>query len=96
MHRRSDPWTEPLAFRPSASSTRARRAAYLPFGQGPRLCIGREFALGEMVMVLDEVLREHRLEVPAGWSRPEPQARVAVHPRGGMPLWVTRLDGSRT
>ena len=96
MHRRPDPWTEPLAFRPERFlDPGAGRTAYLPFGQGPRLCIGREFALGEMVMVLDEVLREHRLAVPEGWSRPEPQARVAVHPRGGMPLVVTRLDRAR-
>lgn len=96
VHRRPDPWTAPLAFRPERFlDPGAGRTAYLPFGQGPRLCIGRELALGEMVMVLDEVLREHRLAVPEGWIRPEPQARVAVHPRGGMPLLVTRLDRAR-
>jgi hypothetical protein len=42
------------------------------------------------VMVLSELLRAHRLDVPAGWTRPAPQAQVAVHPRGGMPLVVTR------
>lgn len=92
MHRRADPWTDPLAFRPERFLVSgAGRTAYLPFGQGPRLCIGREFALGEMVMVLAELVREHRVSVPAGWTRPVAQAQVAVHPRGGMPLVVTRV-----
>lgn len=91
MHRRSDPWTDPLDFRPERFlEADAGRTAYLPFGQGPRLCIGREFALGEMVVVLSELLRDHRVGLPDGWSRPAAQAQVAVHPRGGMPLLVTR------
>ncbi|KRF34669.1 cytochrome P450 [Nocardioides sp. Soil805] len=93
MHRRADPWTDPLAFRPERFlDPGAGRAGYLPFGQGPRLCIGREFALGEMVVVLSELLRDHRVSVPAGWTRPAAQAQVAVHPRGGMPLVVTRAS----
>ena len=99
VHRRDDPWTDPLAFRPERFlDPAAARSSYLPFGQGPRLCIGREFALGEMVLVLAELLREHRVGVPSGWSRPAAQAQVAVHPRGGMPLSVTRVaraDGVR-
>lgn len=96
MHRRPQSWPDPLAFRPerflgSAPGGGARRAAYLPFGLGPRLCIGRDFALAEMVLVLARFLGEYRLDVPPGWSRPAAQARAAVHPRGGMPLVVTRL-----
>jgi hypothetical protein len=45
------------------------------------------------VLVLSELLREHRIDVPAGWTRPVAQAQVAVHPRGGMPLVVTRVPG---
>jgi cytochrome P450 len=96
LHRRSDSWPVPLAFRPERFvGASAGRSAYLPFGQGPRLCIGREFALGEMVLVLSRLLTQHRLDVPQGWSRPAPQAQVAVHPRGGMPLVLTRIvEGS--
>ena len=91
LHRRSDSWPDPLAFRPERFlGTAAVRPDYLPFGQGPRLCIGREFALGEMVMVLSRLLSEYRVGLPQGWSRPSAQAQVAVHPRGGMPLVVTR------
>jgi cytochrome P450 len=95
LHRRSDSWPDPLAFRPERFlDTAAVRPDYLPFGQGPRLCIGREFALGEMVMVLSRLLSEYRVGLPQGWSRPAAQAQVAVHPRGGMPLVVTRSSRS--
>ncbi|RYB91688.1 cytochrome P450 [Nocardioides oleivorans] len=93
VHRREDTWTEPPAFRPERFLEQgAGRTAYLPFGQGPRLCIGRDFALGEMVVVLAELLREHRVDVPDGWSRPAARAKVALHPDGGMPLVLTRTE----
>ena len=106
LHRRGDSWPDPLAFRPerflgtgtgaaAGTGTATGRSGYLPFGQGPRLCIGREFALGEMVLVLSRLLAAYRIEVPQGWSRPAAQAQVAVHPRGGMPLVVTRSAGAR-
>jgi cytochrome P450 len=90
VHRRADSWEDPLVFRPERFLGAApTRSGYLPFGQGPRLCIGREFALGEMVLVLSRLLATHRVSVPDGWSRPAAEARVAVHPRGGMPLLLT-------
>ncbi len=96
LHRRGDSWSDPLAFRPQRFlDAGAGRSGYLPFGQGPRLCIGREFAIGEMVMVLSRLLSSHRLDLPGGWTRPAAQAQVAVHPRGGMPLVVTLLTGAR-
>jgi cytochrome P450 len=100
LHRRGDAWPDPLAFRPerflgAGAGAGAGRSGYLPFGQGPRLCIGREFALGEMVVALSRLLPAYRLGLPQGWSRPAAQARVAVHPRGGMPLVVTRATGAR-
>ena len=96
LHRRGDSWSDPLAFRPQRFlDAGAGRSGYLPFGQGPRLCIGRELALGEMVMVLSRLLSSHRLDLPGGWTRPAAQAQVAVHPRGGMPLVVTPLSGAR-
>jgi cytochrome P450 len=97
LHRRGGAWPDPLTFRPErflGGSAAAVRAGYLPFGQGPRLCIGREFALGEMVVVLDRLLGACRLGLPPGWSRPAAQARVAVHPRGGMPVLLSPLGGA--
>jgi cytochrome P450 len=95
LHRRGDSWPDPTAFRPERFlDAGAAQPGYLPFGQGPRLCIGREFALGEMVLVLSRLLTTYRVEVPEGWNRPVPRAQVAVHPYGGMPLVVTPVDGT--
>jgi cytochrome P450 len=96
LHRRAASWPDPLAFRPERFlETGPARCGYLPFGMGPRLCIGREFALGEMVVVLSRLLAGHRVSLPQGWSRPAARAQVAVHPLGGMPLLVTRTTGAR-
>ena len=103
VHRRSDSWPDPPAFRPErfldpgpgAGGSPAVRSDYLPFGLGPRLCIGRSFALGEMLVVLSRLLTAYRVELPLGWTRPHAEAQVAVHPRGGMPLVVRRLGAGR-
>lgn len=93
IHRHRDTWDAPEQFRPQRFLDNASvRGAYLPFGHGPRLCIGRDFALGEMVILLDEMLRQHRVSLPPAWTRPVPRAQVAVHPAGGMPLLVSPLD----
>ncbi|MEO7058423.1 MAG: cytochrome P450 [Lapillicoccus sp.] len=98
LHRRAESFPHPLSFRPErfllGAGTRAR-SDYVPFGLGPRLCIGREFALSEMTIVLSQLLARHRVDTPAGWSRPTPEALVAVHPRGGMPLSVTPCGDDR-
>jgi len=94
VHRRATEWPDPEEFRPERFLDEgAGRRAYLPFGQGPRLCIGRDFALGEMAIVLDRLLATHRVSLPAGWRRPAPQADAAAHPRGGMPLLLTPISG---
>jgi cytochrome P450 len=92
LHRREQSWSQPQQFCPErflAGTATTARSDYVPFGLGPRLCIGRDFALGEMVVVLSELLSAHRVDTPTSWRRPQPQTLVAVHPRGGMPLLVT-------
>jgi cytochrome P450 len=101
VHRHPERWPEPEAFRPErflgdASVAAVLERGYLPFGAGPRLCIGREFALGEMVIVLSRLLRRHRLSVPEGWARPKVEARVALHPHAGMPLLLSPVPPAST
>lgn len=74
----------------SASGDPARPdTAYLPFGLGPRLCIGRDFALLEATLLVARLARGWRL-APAGRRPVRPRPRVTVRPRGGLPLLVSR------
>ncbi|MFC5381724.1 cytochrome P450 [Aquipuribacter nitratireducens] len=86
-HRRPDVWPDPERFDVDRWLDRApgaRRDAYIPFGAGPRLCIGRDFALVESVVVLADLLRD-RSVAPAG-PRPAVVPSVTLRPRGGMHL----------
>ena len=65
LHRRAQAWPDPTAFDPdrfAADRAAAPRPDYLPFGVGPRLCIGRDFALVESVLVLATLLQRVRFE----------------------------------
>ena len=93
MHRHPKDFAEPERFRPErfADSTRGRpRFAYFPFGGGPRICMGEQFALLECVLAVAMVLQRFRLEVIPGQTiepspgitlRPKYGIRVRAHPR---------------
>jgi cytochrome P450 len=90
LHRRATSWPEPARFDPERflddQAAVSRVGAYLPFGAGPRLCIGREFALVEAVLVLATLLRDCRLVHPHGAREPRVEALVTLRPCGGLPL----------
>lgn len=68
LHRDPDLWADPLAFNPERFLEDAPdRSVYLPFGAGPRLCIGREMALYEAPLLLASMAREFDIQVrPTG------------------------------
>jgi cytochrome P450 len=100
LHRRPQSWPDPERFDPArfdparfSGSASAPRGDYLPFGLGPRLCIGREFALVETVLVLATLLQRVRVGVvprPGVGPTPRPATRalVTLRPLGGLPLVV--------
>ena len=97
LHRRPADWSQPLTFDPTrfdADRSATPRGAYLPFGVGPRLCIGRDFATVETVLTLAALLRGHRVELALDADgrprRPGIDASVTVRPRGGLPLALHR------
>jgi cytochrome P450 len=66
LHRHRKRWREPDAFAPERflpGASAADRFAYLPFGVGPRVCIGAHFALTEATLVLAELMRSFRIEL---------------------------------
>jgi cytochrome P450 len=59
----------------------------MPFGAGPRICIGMAFAMIEITAILATLLQSARL-APVEGLQPYPLARISLHPRGGMPLRI--------
>jgi cytochrome P450 len=93
LHRHRKLWAEPDAFRPERflpeSRKRIDRFAYLPFGAGPRVCIGASFSLQEAVIVLATIARSMRLDLVEGHAV-EPVQRITLRPRGGLPMRLTQ------
>nr|MBA2544936.1 cytochrome P450 [Deltaproteobacteria bacterium] len=93
IHRKPEYWPNPLAFKlermlPEAKKARPRHH-YLPFGAGPRVCIGSHFALMEAQLVLVTMIQRAKLRLLSNHVVPEPM--ITLRPRGGMPARVERV-----
>ena len=92
IHRRADYFAAPLAFDPERMlpdvKKRRPRHHYLPFGAGPRVCIGAHFALLEAQLALATMVQDARFRLLSTEVTPEPL--VTLRPRGGMPMIVER------
>lgn len=93
LHRHRIHWQDPDAFYPGRFMPGARegidRYTYLPFGLGPRTCIGASFAMSESVILLATLLRSLRFDIVPG-ETVEPLHRVTLRPRSCLPLRVSR------
>ena len=92
-HRHPACWERPDAFDPerfSAPLAAGRhRFAYFPFGGGPRLCLGNQFALYEAQLILATILSRYQLRpLPGAVVTPEPL--VTLRPRGDLLMTVRR------
>ncbi len=89
LHRHAALWDDPDRFDPDRflpDAARARhRHAYLPFGAGPRACIGASFAVLEAVAILATLLRSVRVSLRPG-AEPSPRLRITLRPEGGLPI----------
>jgi enediyne biosynthesis protein E7 len=93
VHRRPDFWENPLAFQPerfaSERETHRHRFSYLPFGGGPRLCIGNHFATIEATLIMAMISQRFWLEL-APDAQVHMDALVTLRPHGGMPMRLHR------
>ena len=94
LHRDARSFPEPDAFRPERFMPDAPpppRGAWLPFGAGPRVCIGQHFAMLEMTLVAAMLLQRYRIELPPGAPPCEPVVNVTLRPRDGLCLRLCRV-----
>jgi cytochrome P450 len=89
-------WENADLFRPErfldGGRERLHRFQWLPFGAGPRVCIGQRFALLESVIVLAVLLARVRLDAPAG-LRISPRQTVTLRPWPALPMLLSRRAG---
>jgi cytochrome P450 len=98
MHRRPEYFREPLRFDPDRFAPDAEKAltkgAFLPFGAGPRVCIGNHFAMMEGHLALATLAQRVELDLAPGAARVVPEPLVTLRPLGGIPMVVHRRDGA--
>jgi cytochrome P450 len=91
MHRHPAFWENPEGFDPERftpeRSAERPQFAYFPFGGGPRLCIGSNFAMQEAQLLLATIARQYRLELVPGHNV-VPEPLITLRPRGGLPMWI--------
>jgi cytochrome P450 len=92
IHRHERLWREPDRFDLTRflgeNARHIPRTAYMPFGAGPRICVGGAFAMMEMVAGLTTLLQRLCFAAVEG-ARYEPVQRVTLRPKGGLPLKIT-------
>jgi cytochrome P450 len=96
LHRHPRFWPDPERFEPErfhpAANTDRPRYAYIPFGGGPRFCVGSNLGLLEATFVVAMLARELRLvKLPGYRVMAEPMLSLRV--RGGLPMTVHLADG---
>ncbi len=94
LHRHNALWREPSRFRPArflegGEADGLHRFAYLPFGAGPRVCIGARFAMQEMIIIMAHMLSRLRL-THAGAGEPMPVLRITLAPSTEVPMRIER------
>ncbi len=90
MHRHPRYWHDPEMFDPDRfSSEQPPRFVYMPFGGGPRLCIGQPFALAEATLLLATIIQRYHLQLAPN-TRVEMEPQITLRVKNGLPMELTR------
>lgn len=94
MHHDPRWFAQPDVFRPERFAPDAPpvpRGAYLPFGAGPRVCLGQHLAMTEMTVVAAMLLQRFALSIPDGMTPPRPVMNVTLRPDQPMRLTIATV-----
>ena len=90
MHRDSRWCPDPMAFRPERFEANAQDKidplAYVPFGGGPHVCVGRAMAMRQLTALIAAILSDCELHWPDGQPAPGLKVDERLNPAG--PLWM--------
>jgi cytochrome P450 len=93
LHRHAALWSDPLRFDPERFSPERsagrHRFAYLPFGGGPRICIGAALAMTEASLILATIAQRYRLSLAPG-EKIELRNRITLRPKDGLKMILER------
>jgi cytochrome P450 len=96
LHRLPQYWEDPETFDPERfspeNSADRPKFVYVPFGAGPRQCIGNQFALIEAHLSVATLAQRYRLQLVKG-HRVEPWPLITLRPRYGMPMFIEARQG---
>ena len=97
-HHASRHWQNPESFDPERF-TKARAKlqtlfTYLPFGGGPRVCIGNQYAMLQILMILSDLIRRYDFELTPGQTI-EARPMVILRPKHGIRMSFTRTARDR-
>jgi cytochrome P450 len=96
IHRHRSYWDDPDRFDPdrfAPGRPKPTRFQFLPFGAGPRICIGAAFAMIEATIMLATFVRAARFEVDPRFN-PQPSGQMFLLPKNGMPMRVTLRESA--
>lgn len=96
IHRHREYWDNPNEFEPDRFSAKGKlkmplKDIYMPFGMGPRICIGASFALQEAALILATVLKTYKVTLASGFT-PRPVARLTIRSDNGMRVILHRRN----
>ncbi|NEX62199.1 cytochrome P450 [Noviherbaspirillum sp. 17J57-3] len=95
MHHDPRWFPDPLAYRPERFAPGAPaipRGAFMPFGTGPRVCLGQHLAMAEMTVIAAMFLQRFAVTAPAGMPAPRPEFNITLRPE--VPLHLSLASTS--
>lgn len=93
MHRRDRYFTDPHSFKPERwqpdLEKQLPRGVYIPFGEGPRICIGKGFAQMEAILILATLAQKYQLDLTPGQTI-EALPSITLRPRYGLRMTLQK------